>query len=715
MNNSSHLRQQQGRSFKPGWVFCWRGRIYRIKSVKGLLIECDDETHFRVETLYLPDSDGKSDPPVFAPNLVALQEEIERLKPPPELINGIALPTTFLEKADKIIAIVEYIEKLMGTQECQAHIDGSSFCRTEELRSALKKLREPIHLSTYYEYLRKYKRFSDRSALAASLRRSSYNQTKWSAAVLHFVDTIIMRFYAREGGLPQARIYDIAKAAHTRTGSRWIDPARCEKDVPENVITELLNTKVEIRDIIANPEKAKLLTVIDMPGKTWFMQYIKWFESQPEQGKKLVILRYGQEAWEHEYKIFDTFAHTASLPLQYVFADHLLLKVFVVDEETRSKISRLWLTVLIDCFTRSILGFALLYENPSIESIQSALRHSIFPKMSHKELGIEDEWICYGIPRTLSLDNAWAHHSHSLDSLRRLLSQTNRYPEMDLDWRPPYKGRYGSLIERFFGSLNRRMRNELPGAIKSSAPKNIREAARSASLLYEDLNRYLHNLFVQYQHTQHSELHGMTPHEKWLEAMQHSGLEIPLPWNDKIERFFWREFPATRIITQKGICAFGMHYSSPDLSQAERVRRRRDKAVGRQRPESTKYSIRYEPSNMNRLALFREGTWICDVFAKELRLPDGSYQSISFCEIQIAKDLARKEDGITHNWLKYFNDLDEIVEIREREKSTAQRAVKVKPKPKTEFIEARSAIAPADKNQAYSNSLANFSRHEMGT
>jgi transposase InsO family protein len=78
----------------------------------------------------------------------------------------------------------------------------------------------------------------------------------------------------------------------------------------------------------------------------------------------------------------------ATLPLQYVFSDHCLLKVFTVDEATRSRLDRLWLTLLIDAYSRAILGMALLCEAPCIESIQGALRHAIWPKTSHRDLGI---------------------------------------------------------------------------------------------------------------------------------------------------------------------------------------------------------------------------------------------------------------------------------------------------------------------------------------
>ena len=71
--------------------------------------------------------------------------------------------------------------------------------------------------------------------------------------------------------------------------------------------------------------------------------------------------------------------------------------------------SCLWLTLLIDAYSRSILGgIALTYEGPSIDTIQDALLNAIWPKTSHAKMGIEGEWPCYGIPLQLSLDNAWS-------------------------------------------------------------------------------------------------------------------------------------------------------------------------------------------------------------------------------------------------------------------------------------------------------------------
>ncbi|MGC9333528.1 MAG: hypothetical protein ACP5JJ_05225, partial [Anaerolineae bacterium] len=175
--------------------------------------------------------------------------------------------------------------------------------------------------------------------------------------------------------------------------------------------------------------------------------------------------RHGQADWEDNFLLFDTFAQKATLPLQYVFADHYRIDVLHVDDEYREILSRLWLTLLIDAFSRGVLGLFLAYEDPTIESILGALRHAIWPKTGLDELGIDLPWACYGIPQRLFLDNAWAHHSYSLEELARELAGVGRYTQMALVFRPPYQARYGGLVERIFGNLSGQLREMLPGAV----------------------------------------------------------------------------------------------------------------------------------------------------------------------------------------------------------------------------------------------------------
>jgi hypothetical protein len=76
-----------------------------------------------------------------------------------------------------------------------------------------------------------------------------------------------------------------------------------------------------------------------------------------------------------------------------------------------------------------------------------------------------------GFGEELSLDNAWAHHSPSVEELAKALAQGGNYQRMQLYFRPAYQARYGALIERFFGNLSGQLKDLLPGAIKSSHPR----------------------------------------------------------------------------------------------------------------------------------------------------------------------------------------------------------------------------------------------------
>jgi len=382
----------------------------------------------------------------------------------------------------------------------------------------------------------------------------------------------------------------------------------------------------------------------------------------------MITQRLGKGMWEQFHLVFDTFVHRAQFPLQYVFADHWLLDAWIVDEETRQKPSRLWLTLLIDAYSRSILGMALLYEDPCIESIQQALKHAIWEKRSHLGLGLEQEWGCYGIPLQLFLDNAWAHHSHSLENLARVISRNGMYNSIDLVFRPPYKGRYGAIIERLFKNFSGQMKELAAGAIRSHDPHEIRAAANEACLLYPDMNRLLHQFILKYQHTPHRELGGLTPHQKWSEGIQSSGFPVPPPFTPAMDRLFMRMHPQTRQVRSMGIPAFGLNYWSAELGGIERVDRS-GKAV--------QYNFRYDPTDISRISLFRNGEWVGDGYARELQQADGTFRHISLAEWKGTKrlvgSLENQTQGQTPAELALVSDNHSLSKQRMHEKKAARR------------------------------------------
>jgi len=679
-------------TLQPGHYIFWQHRTYQVIALdpdNALLLHVQSEasgpltTLSLLELLAIPRTSPSA--PLFAPTLEVLHQQIEERY---GLMLGTTthdLPDSYVIKARIVTSVVETVRKLVESDERRAKVRGETIshyqaiCRAlltvnktsihMELRGTSREIKLHAGPTSYYKYERLYETYhGDEAQIAASFRRSTFRLPHMSPAQFHFVDTCLLLYYGNMRST-KTRVHQLAEEIlEKRTKGYWVNPERCGETIPENLVTELLDLKIPMQAILDNPEKKPLLTQIEMPSTGWFSGYTRYIEAQPDQGEQIIAARLGKGLWEQYHLVFDTFVHRAQFPLQYVFADHWLLDAWIVDEETRQKPSRLWLTLLIDAYSRSILGMALLYEDPCIESIQQALKHAIWEKTSHLDFGLEQEWACYGIPLQLFLDNAWAHHSHSLENLARVLSRNGTYNSIDLVFRPPYKGRYGAIIERLFKNFSGQVKELVTGAIASNDPKDVRTAAKNACLLYPDLNRLLHQLILKYQHTPHRELHGMTPHQKWSEGIQSSGFPLPPPFTPAMDRLFMRMYPQTRQVRSRGIPAFGLNYWSVELGGIERADRE-GKAV--------QYNFRYDPTDISRISLFRNGEWVGDASARELQQADGTYRQISLAEWKMTKRLAgsleNQTEGQTPAELALVTDLQALSQQRTQEKKAAQR------------------------------------------
>ena len=182
------------------------------------------------------------------------------------------------------------------------------------------------------------------------------------------------------------------------------------------------------------------------------------------------------------------------------------------------------------------------------------------------------------------------------------------------------------------------------------------------------MDRLLHQLILRYQHTPHHELGGMTPHQKWSEGIHASGLPIIPAFTPEMDRLFLRMHPHTRQARSRGIPAFGLNYWSAELGGIER-RERDGRAI--------QYHFRYDPADIRRIALFRDGIWVGDGYAKELQLADGTYLQISLSEWRMAKhQVASGENGTggkTPAELALVSGLQELGKQRTKEKKAAQR------------------------------------------
>jgi len=81
--------------------------------------------------------------------------------------------------------------------------------------------------------------------------------------------------------------------------------------------------------------------------------------------------------------------------------------------------------------------------------------------------------------------------------------------------------------------------------------------------------------------------------------------------------------------------------------------------------------------DVSRIAVFENGIWLGDGCARELRLADGNYESVSLWELELAKDLIRQRDPQhrlrPHSWLVHILEARELIEQRQTEQKLIRR------------------------------------------
>jgi putative transposase len=77
--------------------------------------------------------------------------------------------------------------------------------------------------------------------------------------------------------------------------------------------------------------------------------------------------------------------------------DHTLADVMVVDQ-AGALLGRPWLSIVVDTYSRCIMGMQLGFDPPSAQLVCLALRHGILPKQYPATYELQQDWGAYGLP-----------------------------------------------------------------------------------------------------------------------------------------------------------------------------------------------------------------------------------------------------------------------------------------------------------------------------
>jgi len=300
----------------------------------------------------------------FAPTHKKLQEETGEL-PSSVAVDINTLPEQLLKRADRIIEAVEAVQSQIDRIKRQYQIAAKPFSIANITEQACQLIAAPIARSSYYDYRRLWQSGSgDRALIASALHRKTFSKTRIGQNEQHFIDMVIQCFYRSNPPLCSQTVYNIAQQLWQYNRHWWVDIGQATGRNFDDLLELLLDGRKGIDDLLSDPAQIQRLTQIRLPSRASFYRYVKWLVAQPGDGGNAYAVRYGQADWDANFLLFERFAQTAVLPLQYVFADHYLLDVLHVDDEFREVVGRLWLTLLIDAFSRAVLGIYLAYEAP---------------------------------------------------------------------------------------------------------------------------------------------------------------------------------------------------------------------------------------------------------------------------------------------------------------------------------------------------------------
>lgn len=307
---------------------------------------------------------------------------------------------------------------------------------------------------------------------------------------------------------------------------------------------------------------------------------------------KVVAAREGEKAARDRQGIVLGAHDEPRWPFQRWEIDHTVADVYLVDEDRGLPVARPILTVVIDAFSRMIVGFHVSLRPPSTLSVALALTQAVLPKNEFlKAHGIESPWDCSGLPEKVFTDNAAEFDSRGLQlgcSQYRIHGQ----------FRPLGRPHFGGRVERLIGTMMGRLKL-MPGATMRSIAERGEEydPEKGAAFTLEEVEtRIATEICDVYHRSRHSAI-GTTPLDLYTFGIlgddKTPGHGLPFQPSDP-QRFLLDFLPVERRTNQRyGLQIGNLRYHAPIL-----------RALPKKPKDGQDYVVRYDPRDLSRVWLY---------------------------------------------------------------------------------------------------------------
>jgi putative transposase len=321
------------------------------------------------------------------------------------------------------------------------------------------------HPATVYRWIGDYKR-SERLSVFLRKERSDRRTSRLSSEVNKIIDTAINKIYL--------------KAEKPNVAA-----------VIEEVHLQCFKGKIESRPA-GNTIRARIRMLSD---------------------RHKVEKRDGKKRAAEKYEPIKGHFPGADYPLAVAQIDHTPMDLIVVDEEHRQPIQRPSLTVVIDVYSRMVLGFAIYLEKPSAFTAGLAIANAVLPKEDWLAgAAVQAEWPCWGKMRKIHCDNAKEFRG-------TVIGRACQDHGIAVEHRPPREPRYGGHIERGFRTWLTRAHRLKGTTFSSVEQKGDYDSEGRAIMTRAELEKWF-TIYVAkvYANTYHSGI-KTTPLARYKEAI----------------------------------------------------------------------------------------------------------------------------------------------------------------------------------------------------
>lgn len=344
--------------------------------------------------------------------------------------------------------------------------------------------------------------------------------------------------------------------------------------------------------------------------------------------------------------------------------DHTMVDIELVDSEKRIAIGRPWITVVIELFSRMIVGWYVSLDPPGTLATGIAISSAILPK-AHLLADFSEglQWVCVGKPDVIHADNAKEFRGKTL---QYACNEHN----IDLKYRKVKKPNYGAHIERYMGTLMTEI-HALDGSTGSNpTDKGDYDSAKNATMTLDDFNNWLAHLILgKYHLKEHSGL-GRPPVRQYQDGIlgtdQIPGIGfVKLAGDPEKLRMDFLPFEE-RTIQPVGCVIDHIHYQDPVLY----------KWIGAADPtnkrNARKFIFRYDPRDISCLYF-----WDPEVY-QYYRIPyrDNRRPAVSKWELNAARKWLKDRGTAEVDEDAIFGALVEMRRIEDRSKELTRQAAR---------------------------------------